>query len=141
MAKMGNEFPQCPRVHADWEFTLLDKITRVVKNTKKFRIVAIQNYGENYQHVAVVIPELSNEYVQIPELVGKFLSQLQKTVKAGTADDIRDKKVLDASDLKFTGNVYLYTDKLLVSEDVIRKHFKKNNMILQSRVDKQNLVL
>ena len=43
MTKMGNEFPQCPRVHADWEFTLVDKATQVVKNTKKFRIVAIQN--------------------------------------------------------------------------------------------------
>ena len=66
---------------------------------------------------------------------------MQKPVEASTKDDLENKKVLDASGLKFTGNVYLYTDKLLVSEDAVRKHFAKNNMVLQSRVQKQNLVL
>lgn len=136
MAKMGDEFPQCPRVHGDWEFALLDRVTKIAKNTKKFRIVAIQDYDENCQHVAVIIPELSNEYVQLPELVGKFLLQLKKPVETGSGG-----KVIDASHLQFTKNVYLYTDKLLVSEDAVRKHFGKSDMILQLRMDKQNQVL
>ncbi len=89
----------------------------------------------------MIIPELSNEYVQIPDLVEKFLSELQKTVEASVGHAQGDKKSIDVSDFKFTGNVYLYTDKLLVSEDVIQKHFAKSNMHLQSRVEKKNLTL
>lgn len=140
-SKIESEFPQCSRIHADWEFVLTDKKTGEVKNNKQFRILAIQNDAEKYQHVGVIIPELSNEYVQLPDLVEKFLSELQKTVEASVENSRGDKKSLDMSGFKFTGNVYLYTDKLLVSEDVIQKHFAKSNMYLQSRVEKKNLSL
>ena len=140
-SKIESEFPQCSRIHADWEFVLTDKKTGEVKNNKKFRIMAIQNDAEKHQHVGIIIPELSNEYVQLPDLVEKFLSEMQKTVEASVGHALGDKKSLDASAFKFTGNVYLYTDKLLVSEDVIQKHFKKSNMLLQSRVEKKNLTL
>ena len=140
-SKIESEFPQCSRIHADWEFVLTDKKTGEVKNNKKFRILAILNDAEKYQHVGVIIPDLSNEYVQLPDLVEKFLSELQKTVDANVVDVMGNKKSLDVSGFKFTGNVYLYTDKLLVSEDVIQKHFAKNNMHLQSRVEKKNLFL
>jgi len=140
-SKIESEFPQCSRIHADWEFVLTDKKTGEVKNNKKFRILAILNDAEKYQHVGVIIPDLSNEYVQLPDLVEKFLSDLQKTVDASMVDAIGNKKSLDVSGFKFTGNVYLYTDKLLVSEDVVQKHFAKNNMHLQSRVEKKNLSL
>lgn len=140
-SKIENEFPQCSRIHADWEFVLTDKKTGKVKNNKKFRILAIQDDAEKYQHAGIIIPELSNEYVQLPDLIGKFLSEIQKTVEASVGHALGDKKSLNVSDFKFTGNVYLYTDKLLVSEDVIQKHFKKNDMLLQSRVEKKNLAL
>ncbi|MDE1843735.1 MAG: hypothetical protein KGI10_00235 [Thaumarchaeota archaeon] len=140
-SQIENEFPQCSRMHADWEFVLTDKKTGEIKNNKKFRILAIQNDAEKYQHVGIIIPELSNEYVQLPDMVGKFLSEMQKTVEASVGHTLGDKKSIDVSAFKFTGNVYLYTDRLLVSEDVIQKHFKKSNMSLQSRVEKKNLVL
>src|SRR6185437_260773 len=140
-SKIESEFPQCSRIHADWEFVLTDKKTGEVKNNKKFRILAILNDAEKYQHVGVIIPDLSNEYVQLPDLVEKFLSELQKTVDASMVDALGNKKLFDASGFKFTGNVYLYTDKLLVSEDVVQRHFAKNNMHLQSRVEKKNLSL
>ena len=140
-SKIEHEFPQCSRIHADWEFVLTDKKTGEVKNNKKFRIMAIQNDDEKHQHVGIIIPELSNEYVQLPGLVEKFLSEMQKTVEASVGHALGDKKSIDSSVFRFTGNVYLYTDKLLVSEDVIQKHFKKSNMILQSRVEKKNLAL
>jgi len=141
ISKIESEFPQCSRIHADWEFVLTDKKTGEVKNNKKFRILAILNDAEKYQHVGVIIPDLSNEYVQLPDLVEKFLSDLQKTVNASMVDAMGNKKLFDASGFKFTGNVYLYTDKLLVSEDAIQKHFAKNNLHLQSRVEKKNLSL
>jgi len=140
-SKIESEFPQCSRIHADWEFVLTDKKTGEVKNNKKFRILAILNDAEKYQHVGVIIPDLSNEYVQLPDLVEKFLSDLKKTAEANMVDIRGNEKSLDVSGFKFTGNVYLYTDKLLVSEDVIQKHFAKSNMHLQSRVDKKNLSL
>jgi len=139
-SKIESEFPQCSRIHADWEFVLTDKKTGEVKNNKKFRILVIQNNAEKYHHVGVIIPDLSNEYVQLPDLVEKFLSEMQKTVEANMVDTQGNKKSLDVSGFKFTGNVYLYTDKLLVSEDVIKKHFAKSNMHLQSRVEKKNLM-
>lgn len=141
ISKIESEFPQCSRIHADWEFVLTDKKTGEVKNNKKFRILAILNDAEKYQHVGVIIPDLSNEYVQLPDLVEKFLSDLKKTAEANMVDIRGNEKSLDVSGFKFTGNVYLYTDKLLVSEDVIQKHFAKSNMHLQSRVDKKNLSL
>lgn len=140
-SKIESEFPQCSRIHADWEFVLTDKKTGEVKNNKKFRILAILNDAEKYQHVGVIIPDLSNEYVQLPDLVEKFLSDLKKTAKANMVDIRGNEKSLDLSGFKFTGNVYLYTDKLLVSEDVILKHFAKSNMHLQSHVGKKNLFL
>ena len=139
-SKIESEFPKCSRIHADWEFVLTDKKTGEVKNNKKFRILAIQNDAEKYQHVGLIIPDLSNEYVQLPDLVEKFLSELQKTVEANVVDATGDKKSLDVSGFKFTGNVYLYSDKLLVSEDVIQKHFVKSNMHLQLRVEKKNFM-
>lgn len=140
-SKIESEFPQCSRIHADWEFVLTDKKTGEVKNNKKFRILAILDDVEKYLHVGVIIPDLSNEYVQLPDLVEKFLSDLKKTADANVVDVMGDKKLLDVSGFKFTGNVYLYTDKLLVSEDVIQKHFAKSNMSLQSRVEKKNLAI
>jgi hypothetical protein len=129
MAKMGDEFPYSPRVHADWEFTLVEKSTKAVKNTKKFRLVAIHLVDENHVHVAIVIPELSNEYIQLPDLVRKFLSQMECD------------KVSGMSGLLFTGNVFLYTDKLLVAEEPVKRHFEKDKMALHFRVEKQNLLL
>src|SRR6478736_3564233 len=132
-SKIESEFPQCSRIHADWEFVLTDKKTGEVKNNKKFRIMVILDNAQKHQHVGVIIPDLSNEYVQLPDLVEKFLSDLKKTADANMVDVTGDKKSLDVSGFKFTGNVYLYTDKLLVSEDVVQKHFAKSNMHLQSR--------
>jgi len=140
-SKIESEFPQCSRIHADWEFVLTDKKTGEVKNNKKFRILAILDDAKKSQHVGVIIPDLSNEYVQLPDLVEKFLSDLKKTAEANLVDVTGDKKSLDVTGFKFTGNVYMYTDKLLVSEDVIQKYFAKNNLYLQSRVEKKNLTL
>ena len=140
-SKIESEFPNYSRIHADWEFVLTDKKTGEVKNNKKFRIMVIQDNTEKHQHVGLIVPELSNEYVQLPDLVEKFLSELQKPVEASVGHVQGDKKSIDTSAFKFTGNVYLYTDKLLVSEDVIQKHFAKSNMRLHSRVEKKNLTL
>lgn len=135
---MRNEFSQCAIIHADWEFLLTDKKTGEVKNNKKFRMLAIQNDSEKFQHVAVIIPELSSEYVQIPDLVEKFLSQVQKTKES---ENPLERKIPDMSIFRFTGDVYLYTDKLLVSEDAIRSHFQKNNLVLQTRLVKPSIGL
>jgi len=140
-SKIESEFPQCSRIHADWEFVLTDKKTGEIKNNKKFRIMVLQDNAQKHQHIGLIIPDLSNEYVQLPDLVEKFLSDLKKTADANMVDVTGDKKSLDVSGFKFTGNVYLYTDKLLVSEDVVQKHFAKSNMHLQSRVEKKNLSL
>ncbi|HEX5457393.1 MAG TPA: hypothetical protein VFX64_03300 [Candidatus Nitrosotalea sp.] len=137
-SKMRNEFSQCAIIHADWEFLLTDKKTGEVKNNKKFRMLAIQNDSEKFQHVAVIIPELSSEYVQIPDLVEKFLSQVQKTKES---ENPLERKIPDMSIFRFTGDVYLYTDKLLVSEDAIRSHFQKNNLVLQTRLVKPSIGL
>ena len=136
-SKIESEFPQYSRIHADWEFVLTDKKTGEVKNNKKFRMMAIQNDAEKYRHVGVIIPELSNEYIQLPDLVAKFLSELQHTVEASIGDTMGDKKSFDASGFRFSGNVYLYTDKLLVSEDAVQKQFAKNNMRLSFHVEKK----
>ncbi|MDE1724525.1 MAG: hypothetical protein KGH76_01340 [Thaumarchaeota archaeon] len=127
MTKMGDDFPNSPRIHADWEFALVAKSTKKVQNTKKFRLVAILLSDENKAHIGIIIPELSNEYVELPNLVYKFLSQLE-----------HDGTMSGMSRLEFTGTVYLYTDKLLVSEDSIKKHFEKDNMLVQFKVKKQN---
>lgn len=129
MAKMGNEFPYSPRVHADWEFTLVEKSTKAVKNTKKFRLVAIHLVDENRIHVAIIIPELSNEYIQLSDLVTKFLSQIAYDKTSGMPG------------VSFSGNVFLYTDKLLVAEDPVKRQFEKDKMALHFRVEKQNLLL
>ena len=139
MSKVNNEFSQCSTVHADWEFVLTDKKTGEVKNTKKFRMMAIQNDAEKYQHVGIIVPELSSEYIQIPDLVEKFLSKIQKTNE--TDSNTMETKMPDMHIFRFTGDVYLYTDKLLVSEDAIRDYLQKNNLVLQSRLVKSNLVL
>ena len=138
MSKIQNEFSTCSTVHADWEFVLTDKKTGETKNTKKFRMLAIQNDDKKHQHIAVIIPELSSEYVQIPDLVEKFLLQIRSETRS---KDILDTKMPDMNIFQFTGDVYLYTDKLLVSEDAIRNHFQKNNLVLQSRLVKPNVFL
>ena len=134
MSKMADEFPEYPRIHADWEFILKEKATKEIKNTKKFRILVIQNDVQNYQHVAIIISELGHEYVQIPDLVEKFLSEIKKASELNIKTDLENNTMFCPSSFKFTGNVYLYTDKLLVSEDAIRQHFEKKNMILQARL-------
>lgn len=140
MSKVKNEFPQCATVHADWEFVLTDKKTGEVKNTKKFRMLTIQNDAQKSHHIGIIVPELSSEYVQIPDLIEKFLSQVQKIDETISKNNL-ETKMPDMNIFKFTGDVYLYTDKLLVSEDAIRNHFQKNNLVLQSRLVKPNLVL
>lgn len=139
MSKIQNEFSQCSTIHADWEFVLTDKKTGETKNTKKFRMLTIHD-DQGYGHVAVIIPELSSEYVQIPDLVEKFLLEIQKTDKSNYKNT-SGTKMPDMETFRFTGDVYLYTDKLLVSEDAIRNHFQKNNLVLQLRIVKPNVTL
>ena len=133
MSRMGDEFPQCPRVHVDWEFTLVDKVTQEIKNRKKFRVLAIQNNTQNYQHAAIIITELGQEYVQIPSMIKKFFSEIPKTVELITRDHFEEKEMSPSSDLRFTGNVYLYTHKLIVPEAIVREHFQENNLMLVLR--------
>jgi hypothetical protein len=140
MSKIQNEFSQCSTIHADWEFVLTDKKTGETKNTKKFRMLTIHDDGKKSRYVAVIIPELSSEYVQIPDLVEKFLLEIQKTDKS-SYKNVGGAKMPDMDTFRFTGDVYLYTDKLLVSEDAIRNHFQKNNLVLQSRLVKPNVML
>lgn len=140
-SKLENEFPQYSRIHVDWEFVLTDKKTGEIKNTKKFQILAIQNDVEKYKHVGIIISELSNEYIQLPDLVAKFLLEVEQNAAINIGDTLGDKKILDTTAFEFTRNVYLYTDKLLVSEDVLQKYFQKYNLILQIRVTKRNLSL
>src|SRR3989442_1731917 len=92
MSRMGDEFPQCPRVHVDWEFTLVDKVTQEIKNRKKFRVLAIQNNTQNYQHAAIIITELGQEYVQIPSMIKKFFSEIPKTVEVITRDHFEERE-------------------------------------------------
>ncbi|MHB8546142.1 MAG: hypothetical protein ACYDAJ_05195 [Nitrosotalea sp.] len=140
-SQVENEFPQCSRIHAEWEFVLTDKKTREIKNNKKFQILAIQNDAERYTHIGIIISELSNEYVQLPDLVEKFLLELEKHTETNIGNTLSGRKIRDSSGFEFTRNVYLYTDKLLVSEDVLQKYFKKNNLILQVKAAKHNLSL
>ncbi len=130
---MGDEFPQCQRVHVDREFTLVDKITREIKNRKKFRVLAIQNNTQNYQHAAIIITELGEEYIQIPSLIEKFFTEIPNTLEVISKDHFEDKKMFPGSHLRFTGNVYLYTHKLIVPQDFVRKHFQENNLTLVLR--------
>lgn len=138
-SKVENEFPQCSRIRAEWEFVLTDKKTREIKNTKKFQILAIQNDVERYTHIGIIISELSNEYVQLPDLVEKFLLEIKKYAEANIGDNTSSKKTHDSSGFEFTRKVYLYTDKLLVSEDVLQKYFRKSNLVLQVRATKHDL--
>ncbi|GEM_PF-1505194 len=140
-SKIENEFPQYSRIHANWEFVLTDKKTKEVKNTKKFQIMAIQNDDKKHKHVGIIISELSNEYVQLPDLVAKFLLELEKYNDSRIDGMMKDEKIHDVSTSEFTKNVYLYTDKLLVSEDALYKYFKKYDLILQIRMAKPNLSL
>lgn len=123
MHKMEDEFPGCLRVHVDWDFILKDKITHEIKSKKKFRVLAIQNDVEHYQHLAIIISKLGHEYVQLPDHIKKFLLELSKKAEIGTH-------------LDFTGNIYLYTDKLIIPEDLVQKHFQENNLILFIRDQK-----
>ena len=93
MAKMADEFPQYSRIHADWEFTLRDKNTKEIKNTKKFRILVIQNEMQNHQHAAIIISELGHEYVQLPDLVEKFLIEIQKAAQVNSTNNLEDKAI------------------------------------------------
>ncbi|MDE1811361.1 MAG: hypothetical protein KGI19_01775 [Thaumarchaeota archaeon] len=137
-SKITNEFPQYSRIHANWEFVLTDKKTKQVKNTKQFQIIAIQNDDKKHKHIGIIISELSNEYVQLPDLVAKFLLELEKYTDSSVDDIMKDEKIHDMPTFEFTKNVYLYTDKLLVSEDALYKYFKKYDLILQIRVAKPN---
>ncbi|MGI0006916.1 MAG: hypothetical protein ACREAR_02840 [Nitrosotalea sp.] len=137
-SKIENEFPQSSRIHANWEFVLTDKKTGEIKNTKKFQILAIQNESDRFKHIGIIISELSNEYVQLPDMVAKFLLELEKYHDSGIDDTATDKKIPNVPAFEFTKNVYLYTDKLLVSEDVLYKYFKKYDLTLQIRMVKPN---
>jgi hypothetical protein len=133
MSRITDDFPECPSLHVDWEFALKDKITQEIKSKKKIRVLAVQNNAKNYQHVAIIISKLGHEYLQIPGLVEKFLSEMPKTAEITTNHDLGNVGTFHTSDLKFTGNVYLYTDKLLVSEESLQQHFQKNNLVLLIR--------
>ncbi|MGI0060675.1 MAG: hypothetical protein ACREBJ_13000, partial [Nitrosotalea sp.] len=92
-SKIENEFPQSSRIHANWEFVLTDKKTGEIKNTKKFQILAIQNESDRFKHIGIIISELSNEYVQLPDMVAKFLLELEKYHDSGIDDTATDKKI------------------------------------------------
>jgi hypothetical protein len=130
MSRISDDFPECPSLHVDWEFALKDKITQEIKSKKKIRILAVQNITKNYHHVAIIISKLGHEYLQIPSLVEKFLSEMPKTVEITSKHNLGNVETFHTSGLKFTGNVYLYTDKLLVSEEPLQQHFQKNNLVL-----------
>ena len=134
MSRISNEFPECSSVHVDWEFILKDKVTQEIKNKKKLRLLAIQNIGQNYQNVVIIITKLGYENVQLPDLVEKFISEIGKSDKINSNDYVYHEEIFNFSQINFTRNIYLYTDKLIVSEESIRKHFQKTNWMSFIRI-------
>lgn len=130
MNRLLDEFKQFLKVHKDISFKYAKKNTMKIFYEKSCRLVLLQNNTENYQHVAIIVPELGEEYVLLPQLIKGFITEIKSSIEIRTKAHYKDTEEFHSKSLIFTDNVYLYTDNLKISEDILREYFHKNNLFL-----------
>ena len=125
--KLCNEFSNCLKCHKDYTFHPINK---------SLRIAVIQNNIENYKHVGIVASKIGPEYKLYPQAIQDCITGLSKSLLIIAKKHYEDFEKFSSNEIVFTSQVYLYTDKLLVPEDEIRKYFQENKLKLLIRDDK-----
>jgi WD40 repeat protein len=97
-----------------------------------FKLFAILNLDENYQHGGMIIEELGEEYTQVPTELEKFLQGNPSKVYIESKSPA-DKESFNNQSLRFTGTVYLYCNRLTEPEQVVRTYFQQKGMKLVIR--------
>ena len=125
--KLCVEFSNCLKCHRDYALHQINK---------SLRIVVIQNNIENYKHVGIVASKIRLEYKLFPQLIQDCVADLSKSLLIVAKKHYEDYEKFSSNEIVFTSQVYLYTDKLLVPEEEIRKYFQENKLKLIVRDDK-----
>lgn len=115
----------------DTYFTHVDTKAGTQK-TIPFKLFAILNLDENYQHGAMIIEELGREYTKVPEELDKFLKGVPSQIYIESKSP-SDKESFTNQNLQITGNVYLYCFKLMEPEQEVSNFFRQNGMKLVIR--------
>jgi hypothetical protein len=92
---------------------------------KPYRLIAIQNIDENYQHIAIIINQLGLEYKFFMETIEKFLIEIKKRNYIETKIHSKDKYSHNNQNLIFTKTIYFYTDEITIPETEIIEFFFK----------------
>lgn len=127
MDRLFYEWGQFLIIHKDISLKYIYKKDFYEKNC---RVVIIQNNTENYQHIAIIVQEISEEYVFFPQIIKEFIIEIKDSIEIITKNHYEDIEEFHSKKLIFTGNVYLYTNSLKVSEDILREYFQKNGLFL-----------
>ena len=131
MELVVKDFSSCMKVDQPRTLTLTNKKTGETKQ-KLLKLVSIQNFDELYEHIAIIVSNLENEYIFLPEQVEKFVPEIKKIIDIQASDPVSE-TITELSELKFTNLVYLYTDQLHVPKEKIIQLFKESGLKLEVR--------
>ena len=95
-----------------------------------FELYLVWNIDENYQHVAIISPDVQRDYQLMIDPIMLNLHQIKRGQLLHVKSDSFDSK-----EFVFTGKVYLYTDRLNLNKRTLIRYFKKNNLVLEVRDD------
>lgn len=133
MQKLCEEFSKFLKAHQDASFTMVNQNTGAMEVVKEFRLVSIQDIALNFQHAALLIDRVGEEFQEYPRLILNFMSELPRQVYVSTGNAFISRNTNDNTDLVFTKTVFLYTDAFDVDQSRVVELFAQHGLKLVMR--------
>ncbi len=133
MQTLCEEFSNYLKVIQDAKFSKVNQNTGVMEDVKEFRLVAIQNVELNFQHAALIIDHVGEEFRKYPHLILNFISEIPKRVLISSGNAFISRNTNDNANLVFTKTVFLYTDALEIDENLVIELFAQQGLKLVLR--------
>ena len=130
--RIEDEFSRHLKTHQDTPIQALSRLepSRILLE-KPCRIISICDIEQNFEHAGVIASQLTREeYEILPSTIKQLLAKFKRDVFVAQADSGSRRIDGDNRNLVFTGNLYLFTDQLIVPEEEIRAFFHQNQMKL-----------
>lgn len=133
MQKLCEEFSNSLKVHQDANISKVNQNTGILEVVKEFRLVAIQYIELNFQHAALIIEQVGEEFQKYPQLILNFISLIPKHIFVSASNAFISRNSNDNVNLVFTKTVFLYTDSFEIDENRVVELFSQQGLKLVIR--------
>lgn len=126
MSKLSYEFSNCIIISRDYNI----RLTKHEMSPRQAKIVVIQDYDHNVQHIGIVTDSVGDEFTEYPYTIKKELTETIETVIIYSGNSSIDDNGNESKNLVFSKSVYVYANEFSVSKERMKKHFNDSGLLL-----------